>query len=117
MVRRARFPQVLQLPRLLLAGLDVRPRPDPGEAAQRPEASVWARPPPRKTGASGSGQSSRRTRACGGSSSPGSRPKNEKSLAAVQLQAGLEGPARLRLEALEQRAPAGAQERLGRTHA
>jgi hypothetical protein len=34
-VRRARLPQVLQLPGLFLAGLDVQPWPDPGEAAQR----------------------------------------------------------------------------------
>ena len=36
------LPQVLQLPRLLLAGLDIQLRLDAGEFAQRLEASVRA---------------------------------------------------------------------------
>src|SRR5262249_6838018 len=52
-VRRARLPQVLQLPQLLLAGLDVQPRLDAGEAAQRPEANVRTRPTPEEDGGVG----------------------------------------------------------------
>ena len=52
-VRRARLPQVLQLPGLLLAGLDVQPRLDAGEVAQRLEASVRARPAAEEDGGVG----------------------------------------------------------------
>src|SRR5262249_58462268 len=52
-VRRARLPQVLQLPGLLLAGLDVQPRLDAREAAQRLEPGVRARPTPEEDGGVG----------------------------------------------------------------
>jgi hypothetical protein len=45
-VRRARLPQVLQVPELLLASLDVQPRLDAGQTAKRLEASVRACPTP-----------------------------------------------------------------------
>ena len=59
-VRRAGLPQVLQLPRLLLARLDVQPRLDAGEAAQRLEASVRARPAAEEDGGVGRGSSGMR---------------------------------------------------------
>ena len=56
-VRRAGLPQVLQLPRLLPAGLDVRPRLDAGQAAQRLEAGVRPCPAAEEDGGVGRGSS------------------------------------------------------------
>ena len=61
-VRRAPPPQAPQLPGPVLAGLNVQPRLDTGEAAWRLEPGVRARPAPRKTGASGRGSSVMRHR-------------------------------------------------------
>jgi hypothetical protein len=45
-VRRASLPQILQLPRLLLAGLNVQPGLDACEATERLEANVRTRTTP-----------------------------------------------------------------------
>src|SRR5262249_60685250 len=49
-VRRARLAKVLQLPGLVHARLDVRPRPDAGESAQLLEVGVGARSPAQEDG-------------------------------------------------------------------
>jgi hypothetical protein len=49
-VCRAGLPQVLQLPGLLIAGLNIHPRLSSGEPAQRLEASIRARAAPEEDG-------------------------------------------------------------------